>query len=125
MNTYQRLFNKYVKPHKWRMILAILSGQGAAFFSAMISLTAYVIINGLQNKNQVIIEKLPYIHLNHPITFSTYWIPFVIVVVFLGRSFFEFISEYEMAMVGIHIVRKMRDDLYRHLVYQSHDYYSK
>ncbi len=124
-NTYRRLFQLYVKPHKWRMILAILAGQGTAFFSALISVTAYVTINGLQNKSQVVIEQLPVLNIHHAITFPTYWIPLIIVVVFLGRSFFEFISEYEMAMVGIHIVRKIRDDLYHHLVYQSHDYYSK
>lgn len=125
MDTYKRLFNLYVRPYKWRMILSIFAGQGTALFSALISVTAYVTINGLQNKNEVIIDKIPMMPWDGQIRFPTYWIPFIIVGVFLGRSLFEFISQYQMAMVGLRIVRKIRDDLYRHLVYLSHDYYSK
>lgn len=124
MGTYQRLL-QYVKPHRWRMAFAIFAGQGTAFFSALVSLTAYITINGLQNKNEVIINNFPNLPWAIDIRFPTYWIPVIIIGVFLGRSLFEFISQYQMSMVGIQIVRKVRDDLYRHLVHLSHDYYSK
>ncbi len=124
MGTYQRLL-QYVKPHRWRMVTAIFAGQGTAFFSALISLTAYITINGLQNKSEVIINNFPNLPWKVDIRFPTYWIPVIIIGVFLGRSLFEFISQYEMSMVGIKIVRKVRDDLYRHLVHLSSDYYSK
>jgi len=41
------------------------------------------------------------------------------------RSFFEYISHYQMASVGIRVIRKVRDDLYKHLLYLSSDFYSK
>lgn len=126
MGTYPRLM-RYLKPHIWRMVLAIASGQGAALFTALVSATAYVTINGLQNKNEVVINNLPNVPylsgLN--IHFPTWWVPIIIIVVFFFRSVFEFVSNYEMAFVGIRIVRQMRDDLYKHLVTLSNDYYSK
>lgn len=124
MDIYRKLLI-YLKPHRWRLILAIFAGQGCAFFTALLSLTAYVTINGLQNKYEVVIHKFPHLPFVLNWRFPTYWIPVFIVGVFSFRSLFEFISNYQMAHIGIRIVRKLRDDLYRHLVELSSDYYAK
>lgn len=127
MGIYRRLLN-YLKPHKGRLILAILSAQGAALFTGLISATAYVVINGLQNKREVVVNNLPQIPFLsgiHDFHFSTFWIPFVIVGVFVFRSLFEYLSSYQMACIGIRIIRQLRDDLYHHLIYLSNDHYAK
>ena len=125
MDIYRRLL-AYVKPYKWRLALAILASQGYALSTALISATLYLIINGLQNKREVIINNIDHVpFMTGEIRFPAVWIPFMIVGVFLLRSFFEYISQYQMASIGIRAVRKVRDDLYRHLVHLSNDYYSR
>lgn len=124
MGIYRRLLH-YVKPHKNRLIIAILCSQGYALATAFVSATLYVIINGLQNKDEVIIDNIPHVPFLMNIRFPSYWIPFIIVAVFSIRSFFEYVSQYQMASVGIRAIRKIREDLYQHLVYLSNDFYSR
>lgn len=124
MDTYKRLM-RYVKPHWGRLFLAVLAGQGSAIFTALISAVAYITINGLQNQNEVVINNIPHVPYVMNLSFSTYWIPLLIIVIFFGRGLFEFISHYQMASVGIRIIRHIRDDLYKHLMMLSSDYYSK
>jgi len=123
---YKRLLG-YIKPHRSRLIIAIAASQGFALSTAMISATLYIIINGLQNKDEVVIQNIPHVPflMDLNIRFPVFWIPFIIVGVFSLRSFFEYLSAYQMASVGIRAIRKVRDDLYDHLVYLSHDYYSR
>ena len=124
MNIYRRLI-RYVSPYKGRLILAMLSSQGYALATAMVSATLYIIINGMQNRTEVIINNIPHVPFLMNIRFPAQWVPFLIVLVFLLRSFFAYLSEYQMASVGIRAIRKIRDDLYEHLVSLSHDFYSK
>ncbi|HTL48193.1 MAG TPA: ABC transporter ATP-binding protein [Verrucomicrobiae bacterium] len=124
MGIYRRLL-QYIKPHKGRLILAALAAQGYALSTSLVSATLYVIINGLQNKSEVRLTNLPHIRFLQDIAFPSAWIPYIIVTVFLLRSFFEYISQYQMASVGIRVIRRVRDDLFRHLTYLSSDFYSK
>lgn len=123
MGTYRRLLG-YLKPHRGRLALAILASQGFALSTALVSATLYVIINGLQNKNEVVLNNIPhadFIDIRFPATY----IPYIMVGVFLMRSFFEYISGYQMASIGIRIIRKIREDVYKHLMHLSSDFYSK
>jgi len=124
MGVYKRLI-RYIKPYKGRLILAILASQGYALATALVSATLYVIINGMQNRDEVIIDNIPHVPFLMDIRFPASWVPFIIVVVFTIRSLFGYISQYQMASVGIRAIRKIRDDVYAHLVYLSHDFYSK
>ncbi|MBN1687765.1 MAG: ABC transporter ATP-binding protein [Candidatus Omnitrophica bacterium] len=124
MGIYKRLLN-YIKPHRWRLVAAIIASQGYAITTALVSATLYLIINGLQNKTEVVINNIPHLPFLMNIRFPAYWIPVIIVSVFALRSFFEYISHYQMASVGIRAIRKVRDDLYRHLVHQSSDFFSR
>jgi len=107
------------------MILALLASQGFALSTALVSATLYIVINGLSNKKEVVINNIPHVPFLMNFSFPANWIPFLIVGVFVIRSFFEYISHYEMASVGIRVIKKVREDLFRHLVYLSNDYYSK
>ncbi len=126
MNIYKRLL-QYIRPHKGRLIQAMLASQGYALFSALISATLYITINGLQNKKEVVINNIPHMPwlMNLNIHFPAYWIPVIMVLVFFLRSACEYISQYQMANVGIRAIRQVRDDLYAHLAHLSHDFYSR
>jgi subfamily B ATP-binding cassette protein MsbA len=121
---YKRLL-AYVKPHKGKLILAMLASQGYALSTALVSGTLYLIINGMQNKKEVVINNIPHVSFLHDIHFPALWVPFIMVAVFILRSFFEYLSEFAMASVGIAAIRQIRDDLYKHLIRLSNDYFSK
>lgn len=124
MGLYRRLLT-FVRPHRWRLAVAILAAQGYAISTALVSATLYLVVNGLQNKKEVVINNIPHVPILMNIRFPAWWIPFIIVSVFALRSFFEYVSQYQMASVGIRVIRKVRDDLYRHLVHLSSDFYSR
>lgn len=126
MNIYKRLL-AYIKPYRGRLIIAMVCAQGYALATAMVSAMLYLIINGLSNANEVVINNIPHVPFLQQlhIRFPAKWIPFMMVGIFLLRSLFEYISQYQMASVGIRAVRKVRDDLYHHLVHLSSDFYQK
>ncbi|HOW87518.1 MAG TPA: ABC transporter ATP-binding protein [Candidatus Omnitrophota bacterium] len=124
MDIYKRLL-AYVKPHKWRLMVAILAMFAYSVANSLVSATLYIIVNGLHNKSEVRLDDLPHVPFLSSISFPVFWIPFIMVGVFFLRGFFDYVSNYQMSNVGIRAIRKVRDDLYRHLVYLSHDFYSK
>lgn len=121
---YKRLL-EYIKPYKWRLMLAILATQGTALATAMIPATIYIVTNGLQNKEQVVIDNMPHAPFLNGLHFSVNWIPLIVIVIFALRSGFEYLSEFQMSNIGIRAIRQVRDDLFHHIVYLSHDFYSQ
>lgn len=124
IDIYKRLLS-YVKPYRGRLILAMLASQGYALSTALISATLYVIVNGLENRDEVVIQNIPHVPFLMDVRFPVVWIPFIVVGVFFLRSLFEYLAHYQMASVGIRAIRRIRDDLYGHLVKLSHDFYSR
>lgn len=132
MEIYKRLL-AYVKPHRWRLVIAMLCMFAYSIANSLVSVTLYIVINGLYHKNEVVIDNLPkvpavlakYLPNLSAVSFPIFWIPFIMVGVFFFRGAFDYISNYQMSNVGIRAIRKVRDDLYRHLVYLSQDFYSK
>ena len=123
MEIYKRLLS-YVQPYRGRLIAAISSMFLFSVANAMVSATLYIIINGLYNREQVVVD-LPHVPFIAELRFPVFWIPFIVVGVFLLRGVFDYISNYQMASIGIRAVRKIRDDLYEHLVHLSNDFYSR
>ncbi|HOW59649.1 MAG TPA: ABC transporter ATP-binding protein [Candidatus Omnitrophota bacterium] len=132
MDVYRRLL-QYIRPHRWRLVIAMLCMFAYSLANSMVSVTLYIVVNGLYHKNEVVIDNIPKVskfiskHITHlpNISFPIIWIPFIMVGVFLLRGIFDYVSNYQMSNVGIRAVRKVRDDLYRHLVYLSQDFYAK
>lgn len=124
MNTYRRLL-AYVWPYRGRLVFATLCMLGVSLSNALISATVYVTLNGLQNRTRVIIDNIPHAAFLPRLEFAAYWIPVIIVVVFLLHSIFDYFSKYQMANVGIRAVRQIRDDLYSHLVRLDMDFYTR
>ncbi|MBI3307108.1 MAG: ABC transporter ATP-binding protein [Candidatus Omnitrophica bacterium] len=125
MDIYKRLL-QYTKRYKARLSLAMLCMLGFSIANSLVSATLYLIINGLHNQNYVIIDNIPHLPFHvGVIKFPASWIPFIMVGVFTLRGFFDYISNYEMSSIGIRAVRQIRDDLYKHLVHLSHDFFSR
>ncbi len=123
MDTYKRLL-AYVKPYRGRLALAILSMFFYSLANALVSATLYIIINGLHHKEEVLIN-IPHVSFFTEVRFPSYWIPWIVVGVFTLRGFFDYISNYQMSSVGIRAVRKIREDLYEHLVHLDSGFYSR
>ena len=123
MDIYKRLLN-YIKPYKGRFIVAVLCMLGFSIANSLVSATIYIVINGLYHKDRVQVD-IPHVPFLSHLSFPVFWIPFTIVGVFVLRGIFDYISNYAMSSIGIRAIRKIRDDLYRHLVYLSNDFYSR
>jgi ATP-binding cassette, subfamily B, bacterial MsbA len=52
-------------------------------------------------------------------------LPYIVVVVIFGKGVFTFLSSFFMKAVGNKIVKTMRDDLYKHTLYQSAAYFDR
>jgi subfamily B ATP-binding cassette protein MsbA len=124
MGTYRRLIS-YVYPYRGRLFLAALCMLGVSFANALMSATVYVTLNGLENRNQVIIDNIPHASFLPRVEFSAAWIPVIIVGVFLLHSIFDYLSKYQMASVGIRAVRQIRDDIYSHLIKLDMDFFTR
>jgi subfamily B ATP-binding cassette protein MsbA len=124
MDIYKRLL-AYVKPYRGRLAIAVACMFGYSLANAMVSVIPYIAINGLYHKDKVVIDNIQHLPFNLSLSFSAVWVPAIIVAIGLVRSFFEYISSYQMAAIGIRAVRQIREDVYKHLVHLSHDFFSK
>ncbi len=123
MEIYKRLL-EYIKPHRGRLMMAVACMFGYSIANSLVSGIGYVVINGLYNKDKVVFN-IPAVPFLKSLSFPVFWVPVFMVTVFLLRGLFDYISNYQMASVGIRSIRKVRDDLYQHLVYLSNDFYSR
>lgn len=134
MEIYRRLMS-YLKPYQGRLILAGACTLCYTLAHSLVSVTVFMVLNGLQNRDFVVISNLPDLswlqkfHLPtaelSTIQFSTRLVPFVVIAVFLIRGLFEYVSRYQMSAVGLRAVRKIRDGLYAHLVRLPMSFYTK
>ncbi len=50
-------------------------------------------------------------------------IPLLLVIVILGKGLFTFLSTFFMKTIGHRVVKKLRDDLFRHVIHESSDFF--
>lgn len=125
MGIYPRLL-AYIKPHRKRFLLAAAAAQVSAIATALLAVVSQIVLNGLQNRDEVVLEGIDHLpFIEGTIRFPVYWIPVLVAGVFLLRSSFEYISHFQMSVIGIRAIRNLRDDIYRHLAHLSHDFFSK
>ncbi len=53
------------------------------------------------------------------------YLPLVLLVVIFGKGLFTFLASFFMKGVGHRVVKRLRDDLYRHVIYQSPAYFDR
>lgn len=112
-----------------RLILAFVFMILVAFFTYIfVNLVQPIIDKMFQLGPQVAPEKTRIMDF----IFSTFgvteeqmvrFIPLLLVIVIFGKGFFTFLSSFFMKSIGFKVVKKMRDDLFGHLVYQSSNYF--
>jgi len=124
MDVYKRLFS-YMKPYKGTLVLAGIFMMFSALADVMVAGVIYVTTNGLMNREVVSLAGIPHVPEQiSSISFGVFYIPFIIVGVFLLKGFLNYVSKYLMAVIGLKTVRDVRNDLYSKIVYQSCDYIS-
>ncbi|MEW5902123.1 MAG: ABC transporter ATP-binding protein, partial [Acidobacteriota bacterium] len=52
-------------------------------------------------------------------------LPLLVLIAIFGKGLFTFLSSFFMKAVGHRVVKRLRDDLYRHLVYQSNSFFDR
>ncbi|OGD18159.1 MAG: hypothetical protein A2W03_00275 [Candidatus Aminicenantes bacterium RBG_16_63_16] len=53
------------------------------------------------------------------------FLPFLLLIVIFGKGLFTFLANFFMKGVGHRVVKRLRDDLYRHIIYQSPAYFDR
>jgi len=53
------------------------------------------------------------------------FLPLLVLVVIFGKGLFTFFSSYLMKGVGHRVVKRLRDDLFTHLIYQSNSFFDR
>ena len=114
---------------KRRLILSLFFTLFVAFFTYLfIDLIQPIIDDMLRFSQTAAYEKTGLINF----IFKTFnvtqerlesFIPGLLVIVVFGKGLFTFLSSYFMKSVGFKVVKKLRDELFEHLMYQSAVYF--
>ena len=97
------------KPYKKEWMLAILSMIAVAFFTSQLTLLVKSILD------DVLIQTKPE---------ALARVSVLLLVFYLGKGIFSFTSSYLMTSIGLHVVRNLRNRLYRHIIFQSLSFFS-
>ena len=122
------LFRLALKERR-RLIFSFLFTLFVAFFTYLfIDLIQPIIDDMLQASQTGVSEKTGLIKF----VFKTFnisqerleiFIPVLLVIVLFGKGLFTFLSSYFMKSIGFKVVKKLRDDLFEHVMYQSAIYF--
>ncbi|MEW6455308.1 MAG: ABC transporter transmembrane domain-containing protein [Acidobacteriota bacterium] len=128
MNDYIKLFSLISK--NWKKIgIAIFSMAMVAFFTATFTLLIQPIMDHLFLKGS---KEAPVAFIPRDLFLKIFHIqetqlegllPFLLVMVFLGKGFFTFLSSYKMTSIGLTVVKSLRDKLYSHLIDQPINFF--
>ncbi len=105
--------------------MAVVCLIGYSIANSLFSALAYIALNGMYHKDEVVLNNIPHVPFFSSLHFPVSWIPVLLIVVPTLHAFFDYVSDYQMANIGIRAVRQMRDDLFKHLVRLSNDFYAK
>jgi subfamily B ATP-binding cassette protein MsbA len=126
MRAILQLF-KLTLGEKKRLILAFVFNIFVAFFSyVFVNLIQPIIDDMFRLAPQVPSKKTAlmnifYLHMTRE---QLMWfIPLLLVFVIFGKGLFTFLSSYFMKTIGHKVVKKKRDELFGHIVFQSTDFF--
>jgi subfamily B ATP-binding cassette protein MsbA len=114
---------------KKRLFLAFSSTLFVAFFTyVFVNLVQPIIDEMFLNVTHSAPEKTSFISLIfkhiHAAKEQFIWlIPLLLVIVIFGKGLFTFLSSFFMKSLGHRVVKKLRDELFGHIVYQSTNYF--
>jgi subfamily B ATP-binding cassette protein MsbA len=109
MKTYLRLL-KYVKPYAFSLGLAMFGGIGVAGFTGWLALLVKPLFDEALQRRQDLS--------------NIYYLPLLLVVVYIGKGIFAYLSMFFMSYVAQHVVMDLRNALYKSIIYQSLAFFS-
>ena len=105
---------RLLKPHRWRLALALVYSALAAGFTALAALILQPIMDDLfqsYNKSAAGFKFGKFLHkfldLSNPVV-----IPLLVLVVFLGKALFTFLSNYSMRALAQRIIKELREEFF-------------
>ena len=123
---------RLLRPHRLRVVAALLCMAMVALFTMLTSVIIQPIMDELFVKNagahggqQGLFSKIvnDVLHLDiHSMAAS---LPILLALIFLGKSIFDFVASYQMNGVGLRVVKNLRDKVYLHLLEQSIRFFSR
>ena len=121
-----------IKPFKSRLIIALFFMFMVSIFVGMLALVIWPVINEisvqnsgeLSGKGKMIREFILKIVGSESGDLRII-LPQLLLLTFFGNALFSFLSSYYMKTLGLKVVKNIRDQLYRSLIYKSIDFLSK
>ena len=110
MKALLRAILKLCRPYKAEWTIALISMIGVAFFTSKLTLLVKQILD------DVLINLKPNAF-PHVAT--------LILIYYFGKGIFSFSSTYYMTSIGLHVVRDLRNRLYKHIMFQSLAFFSE
>jgi len=130
MREILRLLNITLE-EKRRLLLFFICSVFVAFFTyGFVNLIQPILDNMLNYESQTATQKtrlmdyvFQHLHISQQ---DIYWVlPLLVVIVIFGKGLFTFLSTLIMKSIGHRASKKLRDELFEHLVYQSTDYFDQ
>ncbi len=121
-----------IKPFKLRLIVALFFMLMVSIFVGLFAIIIWPLINEisvqnggqLSGKGKMIREFILEIFGKRGSDLKII-LPQLLLFTFFGNAIFSFLSSYYMKTLGLRVVKKIRDQLYRSLIYKSIDFLSR
>ncbi len=122
----------HVKPFKYRLFIALFFMLMVAIFVGMLAVVIWPVINEISisnsgeisQKSKMIREFIMRLFGKESSDLRII-LPQLLLITFFGNALFSFLSSYYMKTLGLKVVRNIRDQLYRSLIYKSIDFLTK
>ena len=122
----------HVKPFKYRLFIALFFMLMVSIFVGMLAVVIWPVINEISVSNSgEISQKSKAIRefilrlFGRESSDLRIILPQLLLITFFGNALFSFLSSYYMKTLGLKVVRNIRDQLYRSLIYKSIDFLTK
>ncbi len=121
----------YVKPYRWRFILGLLCGAASGVMNGLMAFImkhacdpAFQAGTAVVAKAATAAEKAAGKEVTLAMS-SVVWKCMLIPEFMIARGFFAYLAAYCMAWVGLKLVVDLRDDLFRHVMSHSLEFFNK
>jgi subfamily B ATP-binding cassette protein MsbA len=118
---------------KKHLSLALLCSVGVAIFTSLfVNLVQPILDNMIKlapdpsripQKKRVMTWVLQTLHI--PEANVANYLPYLLLIVIFGKGLFTFLSNFFMKTVGHRVIKRLRDDLYRCIMYQSAPFFDR
>ncbi len=121
-----------IKPFKNRLFISLFFMLMVSIFVGMLAIIIWPVINEISIKNSGELSGKGKIVRDFILNIFgkergdlRIILPQLLLLTFFGNALFSFLSSYYMKTLGLKVVRSIRDQLYRSLIYKSIDFLSK